>query len=88
VLRRSADIINRYPDRILFGSDVVAPRDSAQYYAVFDSYAPLWERLTPTARHQIQKGNYVRLFDRGRQRVRAWERAHVRLPHPKSAGKE
>jgi hypothetical protein len=44
VLRRSADIINRHPDRFLFGSDVVAPRDSAQYYAVFDAYAPLWER--------------------------------------------
>ena len=29
VTRRSADMINRYPDRFLFGSDVVAPKDSA-----------------------------------------------------------
>ena len=88
VLRRSADMINRYPDRFLFGSDVVAPRDSAHYYAVFDGYTPLWERLSPTARYQVQKGNYVRLFDQARQRVRAWERAHVRLPHLRGVGKE
>jgi hypothetical protein len=30
-MRRSAAMINRYPDRFLFGSDVVAPRDTAQY---------------------------------------------------------
>ncbi|HYR08356.1 MAG TPA: amidohydrolase family protein, partial [Longimicrobium sp.] len=29
VTRRAAALINRYPDRFLFGSDVVAPRDAA-----------------------------------------------------------
>ena len=78
VLRRSADVINRYPDRFLFGSDVVAPRDEAAYYSVYEMYAPLWELLTPDTREAVLKGNYVRLFDEARRRVRAWESANVR----------
>ena len=74
VTRRSANMINRYPDRFLFGSDVVAPKDSATYFAVFDKYRPLWALLTPDASAKVRKGNYERLFDAARQRVRAWER--------------
>ena len=73
--RRSAAMINRYPDRFLFGSDVVAPRDTTQYYAVFNSYKPLWALLTPQASEKVRTGNYERLFDAARKRVRAWERA-------------
>ncbi len=72
--RRAAEMINRYPDRFLFGSDVVAPKDTAQYYAVFNSYGPLWQLLTPEASEKVRKGNYERLFDAARQRVRAWEK--------------
>jgi hypothetical protein len=75
VTRRSAAMINRHPDRFLFGSDVVAPRDTTQYYAVFDSYRPLWAQLTPEASEKVRTGNYERLFDAARRRVRAWERA-------------
>ncbi|HEU4647668.1 MAG TPA: amidohydrolase family protein [Gemmatimonadales bacterium] len=75
ITRRSADMINRYPDRFLFGSDVVAPRDTAQYFGVFNMYGPLWALLTPEASAKVRKGNYERLFDAARQRVRAWERA-------------
>jgi predicted TIM-barrel fold metal-dependent hydrolase len=73
--RRSANMINRYPDRFLFGSDVVAPRDTTQYFAVFNSYGPLWKLLTPEASEKVRKGNYERLFDAARARVRAWEKA-------------
>jgi predicted TIM-barrel fold metal-dependent hydrolase len=75
VTRRSAAMINRYPDRFLFGSDVVAPRDTAQYFAVFNAYRPLWAALTPEASRKVRKGNYERLFDAARRRVRAWERS-------------
>lgn len=75
ITRRAADMINRYPDRFLFGSDVVAPRDSAMYYAVFDAYRPLLSLLTPDASLKLRKGNYERLFDTARKRVRDWERA-------------
>ena len=78
VTRRAAEIMNRYPDRFVFGSDVVAPKDPAQYFAVFDSYKPLWALLTPEASEKVRKGNYERLFDAARQKVRAWERTRGR----------
>jgi hypothetical protein len=67
-------MINRYPDRFLFGSDVVAPRDTGAYFAVFNGYAPLWGLLTAEASAKVRKGNYERLFDAARERVRAYER--------------
>ena len=76
ITRRSANMINRYADRFLFGSDVVAPRDTTQYYSVFKMYGPLWAQLTPDASEKVRKGNYERLFDAARRRVRAWEQAH------------
>jgi predicted TIM-barrel fold metal-dependent hydrolase len=76
-LRRTAEMINAYPDRFLFGSDVVAPTDTTKYFKTFRMYAPLWPLLTPEAREKVTKGNYERLFDAARPRVRAWERAHL-----------
>src|SRR4051812_24722483 len=73
--RRAAAMINKYPDRFLFGSDIVAPKDSAAYFAVFESYRPLWALLTADASDKVRKGNYERLFDTARKRVRAWEKA-------------
>jgi hypothetical protein len=73
-----ADMINRRPDRFLFGTDVVAPRSSEQYFAVYEMYQPLWAKLTPDARQKVLRGNYERLFDAARVRVRAWEKANVR----------
>ena len=73
-----ADLVNRYPDRFVFGTDEVAPKDQKQYLKVYDMYAPLFARLTPEASEKVRKGNYERLFDEARRRVRAWETAHVR----------
>jgi hypothetical protein len=75
ITRRTAAVINKYPDRFLFGSDVVAPRDTTQYYALFEAYRPLWALLTPEASAKVRTGNYERLFDAARKKVRAWERA-------------
>jgi predicted TIM-barrel fold metal-dependent hydrolase len=69
----TADLVNRYPDRFLFGTDVVAPSDARQYFAVVDLYRPFLDRLTPAAREQLLRGNYDRLFGAARTRVRAWE---------------
>jgi amidohydrolase family protein len=74
----TADLINRYPDRFLFGTDEVAPTDQTKYLKVDRLYAPLFARLTPEASEQVRKGNYVRLFDEARRRVRAWEKANVK----------
>lgn len=75
-LQTTADIINRYPDRFLFGTDEVAPTEQAKYLKVYDLYAPLFAKLTPEASEKLRKGNYERLFDQARVRVRAWEKAN------------
>jgi predicted TIM-barrel fold metal-dependent hydrolase len=74
----TADLINRHADRFLFGTDEVAPTEQAKYLKVYDLYAPLFAKLTPEASEKVRKGNYERLFDEARRRVRAWEKAHVR----------
>jgi hypothetical protein len=75
---RVSSMLNKYPDRFLFGTDTVAPAGPAPYYAVFDMWAPIWKQLTPDASLKVRKGNYVRIFDAARKRVRAWEQANVK----------
>lgn len=70
---RTAELINRYPDRFVFGTDSMAPKDRSSYLEIYYEYAPLWEVLTPEARQKVKTGNYERLFDAARTRVRAWE---------------
>jgi hypothetical protein len=77
-IERVSSVLNRYPDRFLFGTDTVAPAGPDPYYAVFDLWAPVWQRLTPEASQKVRTGNYERIFDEGRRRVRAWEQAHAR----------
>jgi hypothetical protein len=72
----TADLINRHPDRFLFGSDEVAPTNQNDYLKVYRMYEPLFARLTPTASEQLRKGNYARIFDEARRKVRAWEKAN------------
>jgi len=76
-IARVAGVINRHPDRFLFGTDEVAPTSAKQYFGLYEEYAPLWSALTPEAREKTLRGNYLRLFDAARTRVRAWERSHV-----------
>jgi hypothetical protein len=76
-IKRVAAMLNKYPGRFLFGTDTVAPAGPAPYYAVFDMWAPIWRLLTPEASLKVRKGNYERIFDEGRRKVRAWEKANV-----------
>src|SRR4051794_33956887 len=71
--KATADLINKYPDRFLFGSDEVAPAEQSNYLKVYNMYQPLLAQLTPDARQKLLKGNYARLFDAARIKVRAWE---------------
>jgi hypothetical protein len=77
-IARVASLLNRYPTRFLFGTDTVAPAGPAPYYAVFDMWRPVWLQLTPTTSVSVRKGNYERIFNEGRRRVRAWEMAHTK----------
>jgi predicted TIM-barrel fold metal-dependent hydrolase len=78
----TAALINKYPDRFLFGSDVVAPTSLDAPMAVYNDYQPLWNALTPEASQKVRMGNYQRLFDAARVKVRAWEKANVGRPRP------
>ena len=73
----TADLLNRYPDRFLFGTDEVAPRDWVTYSRVFRQYEPLWKLLDPETSVKVRRINYERLFDTARGKVRSWEAAHV-----------
>jgi predicted TIM-barrel fold metal-dependent hydrolase len=73
----AARLINLYPDRFLFGTDEVAPKIEEDFFKIFDLYAPLWSKLSPETSEKVRKGNYLRLFDEARRKVRAWEAAHL-----------
>jgi hypothetical protein len=74
----TAALIDRFPERFLFGTDEVAPPDQPTYLRVYELYQPLWAALAPRSSELVRKGNYERLFDEGRRRVRAWEKANLR----------
>jgi predicted TIM-barrel fold metal-dependent hydrolase len=76
-MANTAEMLNKYPDRFLFGTDNVAPSDQAAQLRVYDVWAPIWARLTPDVSRKVRKANYERIFDAARVRVRAWERANL-----------
>lgn len=74
----TARLMQRYPDRFLFGSDGAAPRDQEKYLKVFHQYEPLWKSLDAETSRKVRLQNYERIFDDARRSVRTWEAAHAR----------
>jgi hypothetical protein len=77
-IKATAALMTKYGDRFLFGTDEVAPTEQAKYLKVYDMYQPLFAALPPDVSEKFRKGNYERLFDEARRKVRAWEKANVR----------
>jgi predicted TIM-barrel fold metal-dependent hydrolase len=77
-VENSAGLMNSYPDRFLFGSDVVAPPDQKFYLSVYEMYGPLWKALKAETSEKIRKGNYLRLFNAARNKVRTWEKNNIK----------
>jgi hypothetical protein len=75
--KQAADLMNRHPDRFLFGTDEVGAPDERTYFKIFYQYGPLWNLLDKTTSEKVRKRNYERIFNEGRRKVRAWEQAHV-----------
>lgn len=65
--------ISKHPDRFLFGTDEIGPRTQADELRVYEMYQPLWKALKPADRELVLHGNYERIFDEARHRVRMWE---------------
>jgi hypothetical protein len=75
--RITADLINHYPDRFLFGTDEVAPANWSAYSRVFYLYEPLWRLLDSETSVDVRRKNYERIFDAARKKVRQWETTHI-----------
>ena len=78
------DLVNAWPDRFIIGSDSVVTKDAASYRGALEAWRSLVDELDPEASERVRLGNYVRLFDAARIRVRAWEAAQTRyVPRPR-----
>jgi hypothetical protein len=73
-----ATIIQKHPDRFLFGTDEVGPKTQDDYLRVLRMYEPLWKLLPPDVLDAVRKNNYARIFDAARQKVRTWEALHAK----------
>jgi hypothetical protein len=80
--KATADLMQCYPDRFLFGTDAAAPTDQSKYMKVFYQYEPLWKLLDPETSRKVRLRNYERIFDQARRKVRNWESAHVPAASP------
>jgi predicted TIM-barrel fold metal-dependent hydrolase len=77
VIARVAAMFDKYPDRFLFGTDNVAPTSIDANVRVFHLWDPIFAKIRPETKQSILFGNYERIFDAARVRVRAWEHTHV-----------
>jgi len=77
-LSRTAEIIKKYPDRFLFGTDNVAPDKQEKQLYVYHLYDRLWKAVGEEVTYKVCKGNYIRLFDDARAKVRAWEKENIK----------
>lgn len=77
----AANLINRHPDRFLFGTDEVAPHDQNKYLKIYEMYAPLFALLNQDVSEKLRLRNYERLFDEARRKVRAWETYNANQTH-------
>ena len=68
-------LVNAWPERFVLGSDSVVATDADAYLGALEAWRPLLDGLDPDASEQVRLGNYERLFDSARERVRAWEAA-------------
>jgi len=77
-LERTAAIIKKYPDRFLFGTDNIAPDKTEKQLRVYHLYDRLWKLVGEEVTSKVSKGNYERLFNEARIKVRAWEKENVK----------
>jgi hypothetical protein len=84
--KNAAAMVNQHPERFLFGTDEVAPTDQQKYLRVYNQYEPFWKLLSKEASEKVRKGNYERLFDEARRKVRSWEQANIKTSSTGSGG--
>jgi len=74
--RQTAELMRRHADRFLFGTDAAAAPNQSAYLETYGVYRPLWNTLDRETSRKVRLGNFERIFDNSRSKVRAWETAH------------
>ena len=74
---RTVEVISRYPDRFMLGTDNIAPDKQEKQLNVYHLYDPIWNALGEEITRKVCITNYERLFDDARAKVRAWEQANI-----------
>jgi predicted TIM-barrel fold metal-dependent hydrolase len=74
-IERTVAFLEKHSNRVLFGTDNVAPKTREAHLRVFHLWEPVFSKLSPEASRRIRLENYERLFDAAAERVRAWEKA-------------
>ena len=77
-----AALLEKHPTRFLFGTDSVAPFNWDGYAKTHVVYQPLWERLEPQTRAQVERLNYERVFDAAIPKIRSWEQDQLAALSP------
>jgi hypothetical protein len=77
-ISRTAEVISKYPDKFMFGTDNVAPLQQEKQLNVYHIYDPLWKAIGEEITYKVTKGNYEKLFNDARKKVRTWEAANVK----------
>lgn len=74
-VKELVDFIEDYPDRVLFGSDSLAPNSEAIWKATHKLYEDfVFKHLKPETRRKVELGNYVDVFVKARAKVRRYEK--------------
>jgi Amidohydrolase len=68
------NLIERFPDRFLMGSDSVGGVSVDAWTGTFKTYEPLLQELSPQAREKLLHGNYESVISGSREQVREFER--------------
>ncbi|MBE7477301.1 MAG: amidohydrolase family protein [Ignavibacteriota bacterium] len=77
-VERTAGLIKKYPDRFLFGTDNVAPDKQEKQLYVYHLYDRLWKAVGEEVTYKVCIGNYEKLFNEARVKVRNWEKENIK----------
>lgn len=68
------EFIEKHSDRILFGSDSLAPQSNEAWNSTAEAYHRLLSKLTPGTKEKVMLTNYEKVFVHAREKVRTFEK--------------
>ena len=71
---RMKAFVEKYSERLIFGSDTLAPQRASDWSSTIDTFKPLLDVLAPDAKHNLLLKNYEDVIMGARPKVRAYEK--------------